>query len=164
MSYSQLMAFKELIHDPAMKKLFEETELKEGNAIIEFMQISYPDSSNCGFDSRMYVSGFQFADGKVSKFECELRDATVKELFESIKDIPFLFDSKVVFEDELKTIKLETELHSTDNCIPLFHEATDISPCKRLIGSAEYEKMKFLYSEEQAQEENEELEMGGMQM
>ena len=164
MNYTQLMAFKDLVHDPTMKRIFEKTELAEGSAIIDFLQISYPDSSNCGFDSRMYVSGFQFADGKVSKFECEMRDATVKELFEEIKDIPFLFDSKVIFEDELKTITLETQLFATDNCIPLFQEAADISPCKRLMGSMEYEKMKFLYSEEQAQEENEDIEMGGMQM
>lgn len=165
MNYEELKDFKEQTHDPVMKELFDRTELKEGSAIIDFMHISYPDCRNCGFDSRMYVSGLQYSDGEVSKYEYEMCDATVKEFFDKIKSIPFLYDSKVIFEDELKSIMLETELHSTDNCVPLFPEAEDIAPIKRLISSIEYEKMKYLYSkEEQSQENCEEIEIGGMQM
>ena len=165
MNYAELNAFKEQVHDPVMKGVFDRTELNDGTTIIDFMKISYPDGRSCGVDSYMYVSGLQYSGGKVSKYECEMSDVSVKEFFEKIKAIPFLYDSKVIFEDELNTITLETELHSTDNCIPLFSEAEDIIPIKRLISSFEYEKMKYLYlKEEQSQESNEEIDMGGMQM
>lgn len=161
MNYAELATFKKFIHNPTLEKAFERTELKEGYKVIDFMQISYLDCSNCGFDTRMYVSGLQFVDGRVSKYECEMLDATIKDLFQEIKEIPFMFDSKVIIEDQLKPITLETELYATNNCVLLFPEVADITPCQRLIQNMEYEKMKFLYSEEQAQEE---MEMGGMQM
>lgn len=165
MNYTSLIAFKNLVHDPVMKKTFEATELKEGTTFIDYMKISYLDGRSSGHDTHLYASGLIFFDGKVSKYEYEMCDVSVKEFMEGIKEIPFIYDGRTVVEDENSTIKLETLFCSTDYAVPLFPEIEDIKPIKRVIQSMEYEKMKFLYSEErQSHEESEEIEIGGMQM
>ena len=161
-----LMTFKKNIHDPVMQRIYEQTELKEGYTVIDSMHISYLDGRNSGHDQRIYVSGYRFEDGEVTKYRREMLDATVKEFMEGIKDIPFVFDGNLSIVDENLSIRLETQFCSSDNAAPLFSEVMDIQPKHRLMQSMEYEKMKFLYSEseEQIQEENEDMEFGGMQM
>ncbi len=161
-----LMAFKSNVHDPMMQRIFAETEIKEGYTVIDSMHISYLDGRNSGHDQRICVSGFKFEDGFSVKYQREEYDISVKDFMKGIKGIPFIFDGKLTITDENLTIKLETQFCSSDNVAPLFPEVMDIQPEYRLIETMDYEKLKYLYSKagEHKQEENEEMDMGGMQM
>ena len=162
----ELLRFKKDVHDPVLPRIFDRTKLNDGTVFIDFMQISYLDGRNSGYDQRIYVSGLECRDGEVSRYENEKYDITVKEFMEDIKEIPFVFDGDLFIQDENRTINLKTKFCASDYVEPLFPEVIDIQPMNRSIMNLEYEKMKFLYSEteEQSQEENEEIEIGGMQL
>ena len=162
----ELMAFKKNVHDPVMGRIFEQTELKEGYTIIDSMHISYLDGRNSGHDSRIYVSGFKVEDGLSVRYQREEYDVSVRDFMKGIKEIPFIFDGKLTITDENLSINLETQFCSSDNAAPLFPEVMDIQPEYRLIQNVDYEYLVYLYTRDrkETQEENEDMEFGGMQM
>lgn len=161
-----LMEFKEQVHEPMMKRIFDETEIKEGYTVIDSMHISYLDGRNSGHDQRICVSGFKFEDGFSVKYQREEFDISVRDFMKGIKEIPFIFDGKLTITDENLSINLETQFCSSDNIAPLFPEVMDIQPEYRLIQTVDYEYLVYLYTRDrkQTQEENEEMDIGGMQM
>ena len=161
-----LMTFKKNVHDPVMQRIYEQTELKEGYTVIDSMHISYLDGRNSGHDQRICVSGFKFEDGFSVKYQREEYDVSVRDFMKGIKEIPFIFDGKLTIMDENLSINLETLFCSSDNVAPLFPEVMDIQPEYRLIQNVDYEYLVYLYTRDrkETQEENEDMEFGGMQM
>ena len=161
-----LITFKKNIHDPVMQRIYEQTELKEGYTVIDSMHISYLDGRNSGHDQRICVSGFKFEDGFSVKYQREEYDVSVRDFMKGIKEIPFIFDGKLKITDENLSINLETQFCSSDNAAPLFPEVMDIQPEYRLIQNVDYEYLVYLYTRDrkETQEENEDMEFGGMQM
>ena len=161
-----LMTFKKNVHDPVMQRIYEQTELKEGYTVIDSMHISYLDGRNSGHDQRICVSGFKFEDGFSVKYQREEYDVSVRDFMKGIKEIPFIFDGKLTITDENLSINLETQFCSSDNAAPLFPEVMDIQPEYRLIQNVDYEYLVYLYTRDrkETQEENEDMEFGGMQM
>lgn len=161
-----LIEFKKQVHEPMLKKKLDEIEVKEGYTVIDSMHIAYLDGRNSGHDSRIYVSGFKFENGLSVKYRHEEYDISVKEFMEGIKGIPFIFDGKLTIEDENLSINLETMFCSSDNVAPLFPEVMDIQPEYRPIQNVEYEYLVYFYTRDrmQQQEENKEMNIGGMQM
>lgn len=161
-----LMTFKKNVHDPVMQRIYEQTELKEGYTVIDSMHISYLDGRNSGHDQRICVSGFKFEDGFSVKYQREEYDVSVRDFMKGIKEIPFIFDGKLKITDENLSINLETQFCSSDNAAPLFPEVMDIQPEYRLIQNVDYEYLVYLYTRDrkETQEENEDMEFGGMQM
>ena len=161
-----LMTFKKNFHDPVMQRIYEQTELKEGYTVIDSMHISYLDGRNSGHDQRICVSGFKFEDGFSVKYQREEYDVSVRDFMKGIKEIPFIFDGKLTITDENLSINLQTQFCSSDNAAPLFPEVMDIQPEYRLIQNVDYEYLVYLYTRDrkETQEENEDMEFGGMQM
>ena len=161
-----LMTFKKNVHDPVMQTIYEQTELKEGYTVIDSMHISYLDGRNSGHDQRICVSGFKFEDGFSVKYQREEYDVSVRDFMKGIKEIPFIFDGKLTITDENLSINLETQFCSSDNAAPLFPEVMDIQPEYRLIQNVDYEYLVYLYTRDrkETQEENEDMDIGGMQM
>lgn len=161
-----LMTFKKNVHDPVMQRIYEQTELKEGYTVIDSMHISYLDGRNSGHDQRICVSGFKFEDGFSVKYQREEYDVSVRDFMKGIKEIPFIFDGKLTITDENLSINLETQFCSSDNAAPLFPEVMAIQPEYRLIQNVDYEYLVYLYTRDrkETQEENEDMEFGGMQM
>ena len=161
-----LMTFKKNVHDPVMQRIYEQTELKEGYTVIDSMHISYLDGRNSGHDQRICVSGFKFEDGFSVKYQREEYDVSVRDFMKGIKEIPFIFDGKLKITDENLSINLETQFCSSDNAAPVFPEVMDIQPEYRLIQNVDYEYLVYLYTRDrkETQEENEDMEFGGMQM
>ncbi|MBR6509710.1 MAG: hypothetical protein IKT38_03795 [Clostridia bacterium] len=146
MNYEDLISFKENTADPAQRKIFDSTELKEGMGFVDSLELNRLDGRNCGYDMRIVARGLEFKDGNVETFEIEKLDVPLEEFIKDIK-YPFMFHGVLMLSDEIWNIEVNAEIGCFKKCSVLFEELSYMDNVTCLADSREYQKMLYIHGE-----------------
>ena len=160
MTYEELKEFKRNTADAALNKIFERIELKEGMGFIDFIEVTYLDGRNCGYDKHFVAKGYEYIDGEVRRYEYEALDITAKEFLEQIK-YPLISYGQFIVYDEINSMEIVTHIGVSARCGQLFEELESMKDIKPLSCSEEYEKMNRIYDKKTVEEPSIELKLWG---
>ena len=68
MNSEELLQFRESVAFPALKKLFERTDIPDGFCCINELSVSFLDGRSCGVDSEIKATGLLFKNGEVEEY------------------------------------------------------------------------------------------------
>lgn len=149
MNREDLLRFRDVVAYPAMKSLFEKTEIPEGFCCINDLSIAFFDGRSCGTDSEIKAQGLICRNGKIEEYSfCEC-DLSFSDFVEAHKDCAFSMDGKLQFYNELEELELRTVIRSFDICARICPELEEYIHLNRVSNSSElgirFEKMKYLF-------------------
>ena len=146
MNYEDLISFKENTADPAQRKIFDSTELKESMGFIDSLEINYLNGRNCGYDKRIKACGLEFVDGQVRICEFEEFDMSLEDFLKQIK-YPFIFGGTFFVSDEIEPIEISTQIGLFKQCAAIYDELNCLDKAVCLGNSREYQKMLYIHGE-----------------
>lgn len=158
MNYEDLISFKENIADPAQRKIFDSTELKEGMGFIDSLEINYLNGRNCGYDKRIKACGLEYVDGKVETCEFEEFDVPLADFLKQIK-YPFIFGGTFFVSDEIEPIEISTQIGLFKQCAAIYDELNCLDKAVYLGNSREYQKMLYIHGETPEEEPSVDLKL-----
>lgn len=150
MTSEELKYFAENIANPIMKKVFENTEIKDGACYIDNITISFLDGRNCGFDSRIEASGYSYIDGKAEKFTYDEMDVKLSDFVK--ENMIFISEGNVHIIDEMMNVDLRTDFQNFSNVRGCFFWLNDEPKLDSKLFCIEYEKTKNMVEEEMTDE------------
>ena len=149
MTPEELLQFRDSIAFPAMKRLFEATDIPDGFCCINELSISFLDGRSCGVDSEIKATGLIYKDGQVEEYTfCEI-DIDFAEFVEMHKDCVFMTDGTLQFFNELDEFQITTVMRSFDLCARICPDLEQYVNLDLVSNSSQkgirFEKMKYLY-------------------
>lgn len=116
MNSEELLQFRESVAFPALKKLFERTDIPDGFCCINELSVSFLDGRSCGVDSEIKATGLLFKNGEVEEYEfCEI-DMDFAEFVDSHKNCVFMSDGTLKFRNELDEFEINTVMRQFALC------------------------------------------------
>lgn len=158
MTYDELMEFKRNTADSVQKKLFDRIELKEGMGFIDFIEVTYLDGRNSGYDKHFVAKGLEYIDGKVQCYEYKALDVNAKDFLEQIK-YPLISYGQFIVYDEINPMEITTQIGISARCGQIFDELKCMTDITSLGFSNEYEKMIYIDGKTPVEEAAIELKM-----
>ena len=149
MNYEELQWFKENVADPAMERLFANTNIPEGFCCIDKLDIQFIDGRSWGTDSCIIATGLLYKDGKVEEYSYEETDFDVDEFVQAHKDCVFLSDGKLHISNELEETEINSTIRKLDSFSVLYSGLPQAKDMSFVFDSIEFLKMKHILEAEE---------------
>ncbi len=147
MNYADLQRFRVEVAEPAMMRLFANTNIPEGFTCIDQLDISFLDGRSCGTDSQIKAAGVQYKDGKAEKYAYEKTDFDLAEFIQDHQNCVFIAGGTLCIYDQLEETEIKSTIRNLDTFALLLRDVPNRDALTIVGDCAEYLKLKHLQRE-----------------